>query len=602
VIAFLQPLALLGLLAAAIPAVLHLLTRRAPPTVPFPAVRYLAETEQSQSRRLKLRHLLLLLLRTALIASVVLAAARPVARVAIGGAHAPTALALVLDNSLSSGAVVEGGRVLDRLRAEARDIVARVAQGDRFWLILADGVPQSLSPGAALAVIDSVAPSPRRLDLGRAARTAQGVVSAAALSDQEIVIVSDLQRSALSAGDTLRTRVLAWTPGLIPENRGVDSAWADPETWSAAGDIVAAVGGARRGPVAVGLSLGAEGGDVARGVAYGGDRVVLSARGNRPGWLAARVTLDPDELRADDDWFVPVRIAAPAAVTAAPGAGRYVAQALAVLQAGGRAARGSDIVLDDRLAGGRAIVLPPADPAAIGGLNRSLAPRGTAWRFGERVDGEWRLRGDVGPAEGATITRRYRLAGGGEVLAWAGGEPWLVRDRDVVLLGSRLEDGWTDLPVSAAFVPFVDLLVNRVAAGQTLSLAATPGDVVELPPGVDALLTPRGPVAVTGDRRVPVPREPGVYFLRSAAGDTVGALAVNHDPRESSLPEADGRVLRAALGGQARLLGTRALDRELFGGARRADLTGTLLLAALLAMALELALASVGARAPRGRD
>ena len=223
-IAFLQPLALLGLLAAAIPAVLHLLSRRAPPTVPFPAVRYLAETEQRQSRRLKLRHLLLLLLRTALVVSVVLAAARPVARVAMGRAHAPTALAVVLDNSLSSGAVVGGGRVLDRLAARARDVVRRVVQGDRLWLILADGVPRPVSPGEALAVIGGVVPSPRRLDLGRAARTAQGVVSQAGLPEQEIVILSDLQRSALSAGDTIRSRVLAWTPDLIPENRGIDSA------------------------------------------------------------------------------------------------------------------------------------------------------------------------------------------------------------------------------------------------------------------------------------------------------------------------------------------------------------------------------------------
>ena len=596
-IAFLQPLALLGLLAAAIPAVLHLLTRRSPPTVPFPAVRYLAETEQRQSRRLKLRHLLLLLLRTGLIAGVVLAAARPVARVGLGRAHAPTALALVLDNSLSSGAVVGGGRVLDRLASRAREVVRRVAQGDRLWVILADGVPRPLSTGAALGVIDSVAPSPRRLDLGRAARLAEGVVSSAGLPQREIVILSDLQRSALSAGDTLRTRLLAWTPDLTPENRGIDSAWAEPATWSDDGDIVAVVSGERRGPVAVGLSLAGDSTAVARGVAYGGDRVVLAARATHAGWLAARVTLDPDELRADDDWFVPVRVAPPAAATADPGAGRYVAEALAVLQAGGRVGRGGDVVLGDGLAGSRAIVLPPADPAAVGALNRALAAHGVAWRFGARVDGEWRLEGDVGPAQGATITRRYGLVGSGTVLARAGGEPWLVRDRDVVLLGSRLEDGWTGLPLTAAFVPFVDLLVNRIAAGQTVALAATPSDVVELPPGADALLLPTGPMAVTGDRRVTAPRAPGVYFLRSAAGDTVGALAVNHDARESRLAEADGRVLRAALGSEAQLLGTRALDRELFGGARRADLSGVLLLAALLALAAEFALASVGSRA-----
>src|SRR5205814_1909782 len=64
VIAFLQPLWLLGLSAAAIPALLHLRQRQTPPTIVFPAVRYLQETKKEHSRRLKLRNLLLLILRT----------------------------------------------------------------------------------------------------------------------------------------------------------------------------------------------------------------------------------------------------------------------------------------------------------------------------------------------------------------------------------------------------------------------------------------------------------------------------------------------------------------------------------------------------------
>ncbi|MFQ5845887.1 MAG: BatA domain-containing protein [Planctomycetota bacterium] len=109
-IGFLQPIALLGLAAAAIPPLLHLIGRKLPPTVVFPAIRYLTATEREYSRRLKLRNLLLLVLRTVIIVLLVLAAARPVARVGAGTSHPPTALALVVDNSLSSGAVVAGRR------------------------------------------------------------------------------------------------------------------------------------------------------------------------------------------------------------------------------------------------------------------------------------------------------------------------------------------------------------------------------------------------------------------------------------------------------------------------------------------------------------
>ncbi|MGH7606228.1 MAG: BatA domain-containing protein, partial [Gemmatimonadales bacterium] len=100
---FLHPLALLGLAAAAIPALLHLLQRRIPPELDFPPLRYLREVERQSARRLRLRHLLLLVLRTALIVAIVLAAARPLIPVTtggqagVGGAHEPTALVVMLD-------------------------------------------------------------------------------------------------------------------------------------------------------------------------------------------------------------------------------------------------------------------------------------------------------------------------------------------------------------------------------------------------------------------------------------------------------------------------------------------------------------------------
>ncbi len=608
-IAFLQPLALLGLSAAAIPAILHLFTRRVPPTVSFPAVRYLAETERQQSRRLKLRHLVLLVLRTALIASLVLAAARPVVRVKVGGAHAPTALVLVVDNSASSGAVVGGRPVVDALGEQALAVLARVSDADRLWLMLADGLPRPLTAAAARAEVRGLTPSPRRLDLGRAIRMAAALVKSSGLLQQEIVVLSDWQRSALSGGEPVGVRVLAWTPGLVAENRGIDSAWVEPERWSPAGDVVAVLGGSGRSPAALRLALG--GREVSRAVAFPGDRVVLGARGGRPGWYVARVSLDPDELRADDDWLLAVRVSEPAAAAAEPGAGRYVAQALLVLQEGGRVASGRTVVLSDRLAGVKSVVFPPADAAEVGSLNRALAARGVGWRFRERLDGEWRLNGDVGPAAGETVRQRYRLetdALGGTssqdphgqaVLARAGDEPWLVRIGEVLLVGSRLEENWTSLPLTASFVPLVDLMVNRLAAGEVVRVRAQPGAVVELPVGVNGVWLPEGVVPVGEDRRFGAPREPGVYFLRGAAGDTVGALEVNHDARESRLEEADRRLVLAALGPEVQFLDGNGLDRELFGGAGRAELSKALLWAALALAGLELGFASWQARRSR---
>ena len=77
---FLHPWLLLGLVAAGIPLLLHLVQRREPPTVVFPAVRYLVDATREHQRRLRIRHWLLLLLRTLLVTALVLAAAAPTVR------------------------------------------------------------------------------------------------------------------------------------------------------------------------------------------------------------------------------------------------------------------------------------------------------------------------------------------------------------------------------------------------------------------------------------------------------------------------------------------------------------------------------------------
>ena len=135
---FLAP-ALLGLgLLAAVPLLVHLLRRRVGRTVDFPAVRYLERMEQEHSRELKLRHRLLLFLRILAVIALALAAARPIARVA-GLGHAPVALAVVLDNSMSSSAVSDGRAVFDDLRDEARALVRSLTVDDRAWIVTADG-------------------------------------------------------------------------------------------------------------------------------------------------------------------------------------------------------------------------------------------------------------------------------------------------------------------------------------------------------------------------------------------------------------------------------------------------------------------------------
>ena len=71
-LSFLTPMLLTGTALVAVPVVLHLIMRRKPVKHTFPALRFLRERAVANRRRLRLNHLLLLLLR---MAAVVLLAA-----------------------------------------------------------------------------------------------------------------------------------------------------------------------------------------------------------------------------------------------------------------------------------------------------------------------------------------------------------------------------------------------------------------------------------------------------------------------------------------------------------------------------------------------
>jgi hypothetical protein len=173
------------------------------------------------------------------------------------------------------------------------------------------------------------------------------------------------------------------------------------------------------------------------------------------------------------------------------------------------------------------------------------------------------------------------------------GEPWIVRSGEIVIVGSRLDEAWTALPVTAGFIPFLDYLVNRIAARQVSIMTPEPGRAVEAPPEAEALVLPGGPLPVGTDRRIATPLLPGVYFAIGASGDTVGAVEVNHDARESRLEPATARAISATFGTHAAMLDAAGIDRELFRGARRADLTGVFLLLALAAAVAEIAIATM---------
>jgi hypothetical protein len=96
---FIHASLLAGMALIALPIILHLMMRRKPTHLEFPALRFIQKKHDANRRRLNLRHWLLLLLRIGLIALLAFALARPSVKLGIvgGSQEAPVAAAMVFD-------------------------------------------------------------------------------------------------------------------------------------------------------------------------------------------------------------------------------------------------------------------------------------------------------------------------------------------------------------------------------------------------------------------------------------------------------------------------------------------------------------------------
>jgi hypothetical protein len=193
--AFLAPFMLAFAALAGVPLLVHLLRRRVGRTYDFPAVRYLARMEQEHSRERKLRHRLLLLLRILAVIALALAAARPIARLA-GLGHAPVSIAVVIDNSMSSGAAPDGRVVLDDMRAAARALLDDLTPDDRAWLVTADGRVIGGSLAALNDALTALKPLGGRGDLLTATRRGITLSRSGAPRSPVVAVVSDGQAAA----------------------------------------------------------------------------------------------------------------------------------------------------------------------------------------------------------------------------------------------------------------------------------------------------------------------------------------------------------------------------------------------------------------------
>ncbi|MBR9990126.1 MAG: BatA domain-containing protein [Gemmatimonadetes bacterium] len=640
----LNPLLLLLAGAVAVPLLLHLLQRHQGPRVVFPALRYLRRAEKESARRIRLRQILLMLLRVAAVLLIAFAAARPF--IGFGGAgHSPTAVVIVLDNSMSTAAVEGEQRVLDVLTARALEALDEAGPDDRFWLLRAadPGEPALLGDAAETALrVRETEPAAAAADIGAALARAAAILAAGAEGRAtEIHLLTDMQAAgwnAVAAADSSAPPVVVWHPGTdAPANLAVTQVEVGGGMAPIAGQrmtIAVAVSGDVDGGRAgdtdadpdpdaqIAVRLVVDGRLMAAGRARPGTVALLTLPARPAGVMTGTVEIDADALHADDRRFFVAHVQPPPTV-ALSGAAPFVNDALDVLAEAGRvrrAAAGVDIAILPGAQGASAygpqtaiVILPPATPTELAAVNRRLADAGIPWRYDAPVAGEARFAdeqpdpllrrlADARVRELYPLERMTGAAGDTALVRLADGSPWAVRGTRTnggtfVLLASTLSAEATSLPTSALMLPLLDRMTGTWSLPLPPRTDADPGREIAIAAGTTAIERPDGTLDDVTGTAYRLGSQPGIYrLLRDDS--TVAAFALNPPAAESDLDRLDERDATAYLPGWMLHMTTsdgawrRAVYRERLGR----ELWRPLLLALLLVLVAETLIAASGQR------
>ncbi len=320
---FLAPMLLLGLVAAALPTLIHRIGRRRARPVRFAAMELLLRAEREVSARRRLRDALLLIARTGLAMALPLAFARPFAEVrsdlpAVTG-RSQSAVVILDDSASMRRHAKDGGTPFEVARARARAVIEHLSPDSEIALVLASegSAPPiaelSSDRGRIVAALDAVPCSARRADFAAALRRATQILTGSMRADRLIYLATDLQAAgwddvtpAAQIGAP-QVVVLDASGGAAWTNRAVVALSAEPAPEEGAQGIavVAEIANFSPDPVHnLGVTLALDGAEVARGfvdVPAAGrarKRFVLTTAGGSA--HEAEVAIDKDAFPLDD--------------------------------------------------------------------------------------------------------------------------------------------------------------------------------------------------------------------------------------------------------------------------------------------------------------
>jgi hypothetical protein len=205
--AFLAPLFLAGLVALAVPIIVHLTHKERKDVVVFPSLMFLSKIPYQAVRRQRIRHWLLFALRCLALILLALAFARPfltrpVSATPVRGLGARE-LVIMLDRSYSMSYADRWTRAVDA----AKRAVTGLGGNDRASLVLFDATATAATePTADRAVlnvaIDAAKPSAGVTRFEPAFKLAQRILVDSKLPRREVLLISDFQRVGWDGRDS----------------------------------------------------------------------------------------------------------------------------------------------------------------------------------------------------------------------------------------------------------------------------------------------------------------------------------------------------------------------------------------------------------------
>jgi hypothetical protein len=194
-----------GLLAAAIPILIHLLFRRRRAPIDWAAMDILREALRRQQQRIRLEQLLLLAVRCLVFALAGLALARPVLEQAglIAGGSARV-VTVVLDDGVAMQAIgADRTAAFERTKRDAAALVRTLPAGDRVGVVLASRparglvLPHTTDRDAVARAIEAADPSFAATDFAAALSVAGEAIGREASSEHLVVLASAFRLGSL---------------------------------------------------------------------------------------------------------------------------------------------------------------------------------------------------------------------------------------------------------------------------------------------------------------------------------------------------------------------------------------------------------------------